>query len=289
MIGNQEFGGHPWPCLSCFDMSAHKICIAVAAHKPYRMPSDPMYMPMHVGKAMHPNLVLGDDFITDDGDDNISSLNPYYSELTAVYWMWKNNKADYKGLVHYRRLFATRSLSARLFAHDPYDAVATSRDIEALIRDGYSIILPHKRYYVIETIYSHYMHTAHASHLDETRRIMQELEPDFLKSFDSVMRSRSAHMFNMFVMSRERFDEYCAWLFPILDELVRRIDPAQYDPFTARYPGRISEMLLDVWIGGKGYRYAEMPTVSPEPVDWNTKIRGFLAAKFAGRKYGKSF
>lgn len=36
-----------------------KICIAVAAHKPYRMPADSMYMPMHVGKALHPDIDLG--------------------------------------------------------------------------------------------------------------------------------------------------------------------------------------------------------------------------------------
>ena len=53
--------------------------------------------------------------------------------------------------------------------------------------------------------------------------------------------------------------------------------------------GFVSERLLDVWLGTKGYDYAEMPVTSPEPVDWWRKGTGFLMAKFGGRKYEKSF
>lgn len=74
-------------------------------HKPYRTPDDPAYLPLHVGTALHPDVLPG--IQGDDEGDNISRLNASYSELTALYWMWKNCDADYKGLVHYRRLFAS--------------------------------------------------------------------------------------------------------------------------------------------------------------------------------------
>lgn len=74
-------------------------------HKPYRTPDDPAYLPLHVGAALHPDVLPG--IQGDDEGDNISRLNASYSELTALYWMWKNCDADYKGLVHYRRLFAS--------------------------------------------------------------------------------------------------------------------------------------------------------------------------------------
>lgn len=51
---------------------------------------------------------------------------------------------------------------------------------------------------------------------------------------------------------------------------------------------RISEILLDVWLNTKRYPYAEMPIVSPEPVDWMKEGTGFLMAKFVGKKYVKS-
>ena len=51
------------------------ICVAVAAHKPYRMPDDAMYLPLHVGAALHPNVVVADNAAGDDTGENISRLN----------------------------------------------------------------------------------------------------------------------------------------------------------------------------------------------------------------------
>ena len=73
------------------------------------------------------------------------------------------------------------------------------------------------------------------------------------------------------------------------DELTNRVDSSQYDAFNARYPGRVSEILLDVWIKTKGYSYTELPIVSTEPVNWWKKGTGFLMAKFDSKKYTKSF
>ena len=84
-------------------MAVHEITVAVATHKKYRMPSDGVYLPLQVGKSAHPESCLG--FETDDSGDNISELNPYFSELTGLYWMWKNSDADIIGLCHYRRYF----------------------------------------------------------------------------------------------------------------------------------------------------------------------------------------
>lgn len=96
--------------------------------------------------------------------------------------------------------------------------------------------------------------------------------PHFIVAlFDSVIRSTTAHMFNMLIMKDEKLDEYCNWPFPILCELQHRINPSQYDAFNARYPGRISEMLLDAWINTNGYSYLELPVISTEPVNWAKK------------------
>lgn len=67
---------------------SESIRIAVAMHKPYRTPDDPAYLPLHVGAALHPDVLPG--IQGDDEGDNISRLNASYSELTALYWMWKN-------------------------------------------------------------------------------------------------------------------------------------------------------------------------------------------------------
>ena len=54
-------------------------------------------------------------------------------------------------------------------------------------------------------------------------------------------------MFNMFIMSKEKLNEYCTWLFDILKDLTNHIDPLQYDAFNARFPGRVNYCLMCGW------------------------------------------
>ena len=82
-----------------------KIKILVACHKQAEVFKNNVYLPIHVGKALHKDVDLG--FQGDDTGENISSLNPLYCELTAQYWGWKNLDVEYIGLCHYRRYFKT--------------------------------------------------------------------------------------------------------------------------------------------------------------------------------------
>ena len=81
------------------------IKILVATHKKYLMPTDDIYIPIQVGAEGKEDL----GFQKDNEGDNISAKNPFYCELTGMYWAWKNLNADYIGLVHYRRHFASKN------------------------------------------------------------------------------------------------------------------------------------------------------------------------------------
>lgn len=263
-------------------MSERRIVVAVATHKAYRMPEDPCYLPLHVGAALHPELDLG--FQRDDESDNISEKNPYYCELTGLYWLWKNVEADYKGLVHYRRLLGVPGRSSK----DPYERVVTGDELLPLLQK-HGIVLAKKRNYYIETVYDHYAHTFDAAQFDTCREVLKERCPEYVRAWDRLMSSRGAHIFNMFVMRSDLLDNYCSWLFPILSDLEERIGFEGMDTFQSRWPGRVSERLLDPWLETNGLDYVELPVVSPEPVDWISKGKGFLAAKFLGKKYERSF
>lgn len=261
------------------------ITIGIAMHKPYPVPHDNIYLPVHVGAALRPDILQ--EIQGDDSGDNISTLNPYFCELTALYWLWKNNTSQYKGLVHYRRYFTTNNWLKR-HSRNRFERIIKGSELtQTLLRR--SVVLPKKRHYVIETIYSHYAHTMYAQHLDTTIEVLRDLAPDYVDAWNALMRKRSAHIFNMLIMDREHFDAYCEWLFPILFELTSRLSPDQYDAFHARYPGRISEMLLNVWIMHNHIRFEELPTTFTERINWWKKGTGFLGAKFFKRKYTKSF
>lgn len=249
------------------------------------MPTDPIYLPIHVGAALHPDVLPT--MLGDNTGDNISDLNNYYSELTALYWLWKNKDADYKGLVHYRRHLGTQRFS-RFFIRDRFQRIITENELKELLTI-HDVIVAKKRNYYIETVYSHYSHTFDSNQFDLCREVLAELKPDFVPAWDHLMKSRSAHIFNMFIMSSSKFDEYCDYMFPVLFELERRLDPRKYDSFNARYIGRVSERLLDPWLETNGYAYAELPVLNTEAVNWINKGSSFLLAKAGIRKYRKSF
>lgn len=259
------------------------IKVVVATHKRYQMPKDDMYLPLHVGKEGKEDL----GYIGDNTGENISTKNLYYCELTGMYWAWKNLECDYIGLSHYRRHFSIvkklpKDIEGRV------DNTIKCKDVCEILEDT-DIILPEKRKYYIENLYSHYEHTMYIEPLNETRKIIEEKCPKYLEEFDKLHKRTSAHMFNMFIMKKKIFNDYCIWLFDILFELEKRIPPEQYDKFHARYLGRISELLLDVWINTNDLKYKEVKVIDIEKVDWLKKGTSFLKAKFFGKKYGKSF
>lgn len=251
------------------------IKILVATHKKYWMPEDEVYLPIHVGKEGKQDL----GYIGDNTGDNISIKNSNYCELTAIYWAWKNLEADYIGLVHYRRYFTKHNLRN---CEKKKQDILTKNDFENILKDV-DIIVPDKRKYYIETIRSHYNHSYYEKDLNETENIIKEIYPEYSIAFNKVMNRTWAHMFNMFVMRRDYFDEYCKWLFTILFELEKRIDIGNYTTMEARVFGFISELLLDVWLETKQIRYKEVNVSFMEKQNWLKKGGLFLKRKVLGK------
>lgn len=262
------------------------VKVIIAAHKKYQMPSDNMYLPVHVGAAGKDSI----GYQRDDEGDNISELNPFFCELTGIYWGWKNLKADYIGLAHYRRHF-----SLHPHAKDKWNAILKKSEIESDL-GKIKVFVPAKRKYYIETLYSHYEHTHYINQLEETRKIIEEKYPDYISSFDSVVKQRSGYMFNMMIMERSLFNDYCEWVFDILFDLRSRLGEEGLTPFHSRYYGRVSEIIFNVWLDenirtGKIQKseIKEIPLIHMEKINWWKKGSAFLKAKFTGKKYSGSF
>lgn len=269
------------------------IKIIIATHKAYQMPDDELYLPLHVGAEGKKDgrgkpLDLG--YQKDNTGVHISDKNSRFCELTGLYWAWKNLDCDYLGLVHYRRYF-----SVRRKGKNPFQNILTYKEASVLLQK-HDIIVPKKRKYYIETLYSHYSHTHYAEHLDETRKIIYKKYPDYVETFDKVIQQRYGYMFNMMIMRKDFMDSYCQWLFDILFELERRMEGEELSAFQGRFCGRVAEIIFNVWLihqldGGKVKKeeILEIPCIHMEKIRWGRKILLFLRAKFIHKKYDKSF
>lgn len=254
-----------------------KVQILVASHKPYWMPSDPLYVPVQVGAALREHI---EGYAHDDEGDNISLKNPRYCELTALWWGWRNLDCDWLGLVHYRRYFAGSGERG----------ILTSLEAEALTRLD-KVVVAKQRNYRIETIKSHYTHTfdQDGSQLEALRKGVEAVSPKRVAYLDQFLSQTHGHMFNMFIMPRELLDPYCTWLFDVLQVAENLIDFSQLNDFHARCVGRLSERLLDPWLMSEGLAVQEVRVRGMEKTNWVKKGGSFLAAKFLGKRYEASF
>lgn len=262
------------------------IKIIVATHKQYQMPTDEIYLPIHVGaEGKEPIGYTGD-----NTGENISLKNPYYCELTGLYWAWKNLEADYIGLAHYRRHFKGEQRGKDKFA-----SVLTHTEAEAILKK-YKVIVPKKRRYYIESLYSHYGHTHYAEHLDMVLDIIKKKCPEYRKSCERVYQQKYGYMFNMMVMERKHLNLYCDWLFSILQELEPEVDMNALSDFQKRLYGRVSEILFNVWLDYqiesgalKKEEIKEISCMHMEKINWWKKGTSFLYAKVFGKRYEGSF
>lgn len=261
--------------------------IIVAIHKQSKMPRDEMYLPLQVGAACMKNEngeVIDFGYAKDNEGENISELNAGFCELTGLYWAWKNISYDYIGLVHYRRFF---SLSQK----NGIENVLKYEELKPYL-GKIRVFVPKKRWYVIETLYSHYAHTHYASHLYETGKVIKDLYPEYLDSFSRALRQRYGYMFNVMIMEYDLLDEYCTWLFSVLFELKKRLGALDYDFYQGRLFGRVSEILFNVWLTQKissgeilKNQIKELQCKYMDNIDWKKKGKAFLCAKFFGKKY----
>ncbi|KRN58152.1 DUF4422 domain-containing protein [Limosilactobacillus secaliphilus] len=249
------------------------IKVLVATHKNYKMPTDPMYLPVFVGKDLHPDV--NHTFQGDNIGDNISKKNAHYNELTALYWGWKNLDYDALGLVHYRRYLS-------LNHEKDLSAILSTDQTEEILKIA-DIILPQKRRYYIETNESHYLHSHEHAPFETLRQIINDEYPEYSASFERVMKRTWAHMFNMFIMKKQPLNEYVSWLFEVLGKVEAKTDVSSYTPYEQRVYGFLSEVLLDVWLDKhQEYKTQEVDYVFMEHTNWLVKGGNFLKRKIIG-------
>ena len=203
--------------------------------------NDSIYTPLFVGRNGKDNF----GYCSDDSGDNISSRNPYFCELTGLYWIWKQSTADIIGLCHYRRYFVNEK-----------NELLDKDEIESILED-YDLIIPNFGSSLLGSVYNDYDNEHYGKDLDLCHDIISKLSPEYLDSYDKVIHGNKLCHYNMFIAKKEIINDYCNWVFPILFELEKIIDAKDYDDYRKRVYGFLTERLFNVWFTHKNLKVKE--------------------------------
>lgn len=189
--------------------------------------------PIQVGATLCEKRVAE---LLDNSGDNISAKNVNYSELTGLYWLWKNkllteninDRNEYYGLVHYRRVL---SLS--------------DDDLLRLVDNDVDVILPYPMPYEpnIEIHHEKYLKDADWQVLLSAIR---ELEPNYATRLPKVMDQQYLYNYNIIIARKQVLIDYCQWLFPILERIEETSIPRGIER-KDRYIGYMGETLETIY------------------------------------------
>lgn len=248
-----------------------KIKILVACHKPCDVISNDVYMPIHVGRAVSKYKDEMAHMTGDDTGDNISEKNPYYSELTALYWAWKNLRdVEYIGLCHYRRFFGVDF---------------TCDNIDSFFSDGTDVLMSASRFCMYNR-WNYLKNFVSNDDLAILQMIVKKLYPDYYITMSRYANDYIDHAFNMLVCRFEVFDKYMKWLFDILFECEKYMK-LKYSPYSRarRIYGYLSEFLMPVWFIHHGLRIKDVPCLNTETqqlicqINWRQRLTRIILKK----------
>jgi len=231
--------------------------------------------PLHLGKVfvvthLNPGMKLPSGYeyigvgnqntklsLTDRPGDSISEVNPYFSELTAMYWIWKNYKCspeEIVGLVHYRRFLVSGILSMLTKEPIPFPDIETALSRSEIITPEPVRLMP--------SIYDNYLSGHNVDDLDMALSIAERNDCVPSGYYSELLKSRNRGSICNVLMCRKRlFDEYCEWLFGILIPAFELIKTEGRTGYQKRVFGFISERLFNVWLIKNTIKQSHFPMI----------------------------
>ena len=234
--------------------------IFVVYHKNAPLVQNDVFVPIRVGKFAED---ASNNLLADNTGDNIAHKNPYYNEMTAIYWLWKNydeiGNPDYIGLNHYRRYFIFKGSKYAYFESQSIDDIFEQINfcngkVEEIFKSyDFIVPVPNKR----KSVYHNYKVSHNIEDLELVLKILKEKYPEFTEAADKYIYGKGVYFYNMFVFKRQDFFNYCEWIFSVLDE---------YEKQTQRHDKRfyVSERLTGIYITYlkmQGMRPAHLPVL----------------------------
>ena len=220
---------------------ANQVKIFIAAHKQGDSPKDGIYLPIHVGKALHHDVDIKG-YQPDNEGDNISEKNPSYCEMTAHYWIWKNVRdCDYVGVCHYRRYFGID---------------ITETNVSEVMNNA-DVLLVEPSWH-LDSVYAYFAKFMGAENMTILWLVMKRLCPEYVETLEKICDGVKFHPFNMLLCRKRLFDEYAEWMFSILGECEKIVKPSPYTN-GRRALAYMAELLTGVYSIHRGQRIKTAP------------------------------
>lgn len=172
--------------------------------------------------------------LLDNTGEHISGKNGNYSELTALYWMWKNKlpvdgsedgeAGQYYGLCQYRRGFDLME-----------------DDLLRLIDNEVDAVLPYPLPYE-PNIHAHHERYIKDADWKALLQALEELQPEYAQAFPEILEQQYLYNYNVILAKKSVLRDYCAWLFPVLERTEELSVPKGCER-SDRYIGYMGETL----------------------------------------------
>jgi hypothetical protein len=260
--------------------SLEKISIYSFYYKPTVIPvQNNLYIPVMAGNVL---LKTSTGMQGDDIHDSISDKNRFYSELTGIYWVWKNTRQEVTGCCHYRRYFTAvqEPFGSRLkrilyFAAGLYrkrfgliytsnierfkNRIINEKEVREILQN-YDAILPQKRK-LKYTVKVHYSRYHNIKDLEILEAILTDKHPEYVSAFKNVMEGKRLYANNMFIMRDNHFQQFMSWWFDILFEYEKRVNLSDYRDYQQRIMGFLGERLLTIWFSHENLKVKELQVI----------------------------
>ena len=167
--------------------------------------------------------------------DNIDFLNPWYCELTGLYYLWKHVNDDIVGLEHYRRCFVNAN-----------DEQIDENKVN-IILSTHDIIL--NRYDFAEKDHM-YKWNLKQNRMPEFKKLFTIIKMYDPKLADYCLEYQKTHNYcyegNMFICRKKVIDEYCEFIFDILDLYIKG-EKHFNKALIPRICGYLAEYIFGAW------------------------------------------
>lgn len=277
-VESSAIGGGAW-CLLKKAVPPADVGVYVVTHKDVKLSKlPPCYKIIHAGHATAKNDF---GYLGDDTGDNISRLNPFLDEVTALYWIWKNTKHTHAGFVHYRRFL---TCNTRQKEYRPGEYVFSAKNIlsesEILKILGEYDIIVNAEHISDRTQLELMIYSTKFPELVElsekvVRKHLTKNQPDYLDAYDEVINGFVCFLYGIHVTRRNILNAYCEWLFSFMldatEELAAKVKIGDKDLIDAphvysRMMSFFAERMLTVWLKKNHLKIKTLPIMYRDDV-----------------------